>query len=253
MRRRFLTYAGLVVLALGIAPAARAQFVTESPLTISLAADHVDITLGFNGANLALFGERNMDGDVAVVIRGPEVPAVVRRKAQVMGLWMNTQSVTFRNVPAYYDLALSRNEAEINAPVALHDNRIGLDTLDFRPDTRVEKTMVEAFQEALIRNRQVQGYFPLEPKRVTFLSNDLFRADFHVPPNVPTGDCIVQTYLLADGEVRDMRETRLRVAQVGFNARLYSFAVQHSLSYGLAAVLIAVVAGWAGFALLRKD
>lgn len=251
--RRILPLLLVIFIALALAPAARAQFITESPLTVSLAADHVDITLGFNGSNLSLFGVRKGPGDIAVVIRGPEVPAVVRRKGQVMGIWMNTQSVTFRNVPAYYDLALSRNEADIGAPVALHDNRIGLDTLDFRPDTREDKEIVDAFQEALIRNRQLQGYFPLEPKRVTFLSNDLFRADFHVPPNVPTGDYIVQTYLLSGGEVQDMRETRLRVAQVGFNAGLYSFAIKHSLSYGLAAVLIAIVAGWAGYAFLRKD
>lgn len=233
--------------------AARAQFMAESPLAIDLAQDHVDITLGFNGADLVLFGTRKREGDIAVVIRGPEVPAVVRRKGQVLGVWMNTRAVTFRNVPAYYDLALSRHEAEIGAPQALRDNRIGLNTLDFRPDTRVDKEIVEAFQEALIRNRQVQGYFPLEPRRINFMSNDFFRADFWVPPNVPTGDYVVQTYLIDEGEILDRRETRLRVAQVGFNAQVYAFARQQGFLYGLAAVVLAVVAGWASYAFLRKD
>lgn len=232
---------------------ARAQFMAESPLAIDLAQDHVDITLGFNGADLVLFGTRKREGDVAVVIRGPEVPAVVRRKGQVLGVWMNTRAVTFRNVPAYYDLALSRHEAEIDAPEALRDNRIGLNTLDFRPDTRLDKEIVDAFQEALIRNRQVQGYFPLEPRRINFMSNDFFRADFWVPPNVPTGDYVVQTYLINDGEILDRRETRLRVAQVGFNAQVYAFSRQQGFLYGVVAVLLAIAAGWASFAFLRKD
>ena len=249
MARFWVVFMIVVLCAFG----ARAQFMAESPLAIDLAQDHVDITLGFNGADLVLFGTRKREGDVAVVIRGPEVPAVVRRKGQVFGVWMNTRAVTFRNVPAYYDLALSRNEVEIDAPQALRDNRIGLNTLDFRPDTRQDKEIVDAFQEALIRNRQVQGYFPLEPRRINFMSSDFFRADFWVPPNVPTGDYIVQTYLINDGEILDRRETRLRVAQVGFNAQVFAFARQHGFLYGVMAVLLAITAGWASYAFLRKD
>lgn len=244
---------GVFIIVLLCAFGARAQFMAESPLTINLAHDHVDITMGFNGSDLVLFGTKKREGDVAVVIRGPEVPAVVRRKSQVMGVWMNTRSVTFRNVPAYYDLALSRNEAEIGAPEALRDNRIGLNTLDFRPDARQNAEEVGAFQEALIRNRQVQGYFPLEPRRINFLSNEFFRADFRVPPNVPAGDYVVQTYLINDGAVQDTRETRLRVAQVGFNARLFAFSRNNGLAYGLLAIFIAVAAGWGAHTFLRKD
>lgn len=247
---RFFT---IFCLVLFCAFAARAQFFAQSPLTIDLAHDSVDITMGFNGADLVVFGTRKNPGDIAIVIRGPEVPAVVRRKAQAMGIWMNTQSVAFRNVPAYYDLALSRGEFDIDAPEALMENRIGLNTLDFRPDTRQSDETVRTFKEALIRHRQVQGYFPLEPRRINFLSEDFFRADFRVPPNVPAGDYVIQTYLIEGGKVQDKRETRLRVAQVGFNARLYSFAQHNGVAYGLLSVFIAILAGWASHAFLRRD
>ena len=243
---------GIIAVLMICAGAARAQ-VIDNPLTIDLARDHVDITLGFNGAQLVLFGTKKREGDVAVVIRGPEVPAVVRRKDQVMGVWMNTRSVTFRNVPVYYDVALSRKEEDIGAAQTLKDNRIGLNTLDFRPDSSADAELVGKFQEALIRNRQVQGYFPLESKRVNFMSAEFFRADFNVPPSVPAGDYVVQTYLIRDGQVEDMRETSLRIAQVGFNARLFAFSRQHSFIYGLVAILIAVAAGWGSYAFLRRD
>jgi uncharacterized protein (TIGR02186 family) len=235
-----------------LAGPARAQAV-GNPLVVDLARDHVDITLGFNGTQLAVFGTKAQDGDVAVVIRGPEVPAVVRRKAQVMGIWMNTQSVTFRNVPVYYDLALSRSEADINAAAALKDHKIGMNTLDFRPDRSGNTELVGAFQEALIRNRQVQGYFPLEPRRINFLSGQFFRADFQVPPSVPAGDYVVQTYLIRNGVVDAVDETKLRIAQVGFNARLFAFSRKHAFIYGLAAIFVAVTAGWASYAFMRRD
>jgi len=243
---------GIMVVLLLCAGVARAQ-VVDNPLTIDLARDHVDITLGFNGAQLVLFGTKKREGDVAVVIRGPEVPAVVRRKDQVVGVWMNTKSVTFRNVPVYYDVALSRKEEDIGAAQTLKDNKIGLNTLDFRPDSSADTELVGAFQEALIRSRQVQGYFPLESKRINFLSGEFFRADFTVPPSVPAGDYIVQTYLIQNGEVEDMRETSLRIAQVGFNAKVFGFSRQHSFIYGLVAIFIAVTAGWGSYAFLRRD
>jgi hypothetical protein len=59
--------------------------------------------------------------------------------------------------------------------------------------------------------------------------------------------------LIRDGAVEDMRETSLRIAQVGFNARLFAFSRQHSFIYGLVAIFIAVTAGWGSYAFLRRD
>lgn len=248
MRHLFIMIA---VLMMATAPA-RAQ-VMGDPLVVDLARDHVDITMGFNGAQLVVFGTKKQDGDIAIVIRGPEVPAVVRRKGQVMGVWMNTQSVAFRNVPVYYDVALSRGESDIGAPEILKDHKIGLNTLDFRPDRSSNTDLVGTFQEALIRNRQLQGYFPLEPRRINFLSGEFFRADFQVPSSVPAGDYVVQTYLIRDGVVEGVDETKLRIAQVGFNARIFSFSRHHSFIYGLMAIFIAATAGWGSYAFLRRD
>lgn len=251
MRRTLLAI--MTVAALAVPAAAWAQGAAGDPLVVDLGRDHVDITLGFSGTQLVVFGSKKTEGDIAVVIRGPEVPAVVRRKGQVAGVWMNTQSVTFRNVPVYYDLALSRGEADIGAPTVLRDNKIGLNTLDFRPNRSDDTELVGAFQEALIRNRQVSGYFPMEPRRINFLSDGLFRADFSVPPSVPAGDYVVQTYLIHNGVVTAVEEAKLRVAQEGFNARVFAFSRKHAFFYGLTAILIAVIAGWGSYAFLRRD
>ncbi len=41
-------------------------------LTVDLASDHVDITTGFNGTGLELFGVKPEGGDIAVVVSGPK-------------------------------------------------------------------------------------------------------------------------------------------------------------------------------------
>jgi uncharacterized protein (TIGR02186 family) len=138
-------------------------------------------------------------------------------------------------------------------PEVLRHHQIGLDSLQFRHRGREDPETLRRFREALIRNKQIEGHFPLDPEQVTFLDKDFFRADFNVPSDIPTGDYVIRTFLFSDGAVANVQETKLRVAQVGKSAEIYEFAHQEAGYYGLVAVLIALLSGWAGYAFLRKD
>ncbi len=238
-----LFFSGLVV----------AQVAGGNDLTVDLAEKSVNITTGFTGANLSLFGVKEQAGDIAIVIEGPSRRMVVRRKGQAAGIWMNVDSVNFLNVPVYYDLALSRAEHDIAAADILREQEIGLDSLNFEPVNREDVEVALRFREALIRNKQAQGHFPLEPKDIIFLSNNFFRANFYMPADVPTGEYIIKTYLFKNGAVLGKRETKLRVGQVGFSARVYRFAHFQGLAYGLLSVALAIVAGGSAWMFLRKD
>lgn len=221
-------------------------------LMVDLADQQISITTGFNGARLSLFGYKRQAGDLAVTVTGPQRPMVVRKKEPFLGLWMNREAISFLEVPVYYDYALSKPVQELAPPETLKKHVIGLGALDFRYAGRKNEEKVNRFREALIRTRQTQGHFPLEPKKVIFLNNDFFRVDFHMPANVPTGNYIVRTFLFEEGRVADISETQMRVAQVGFNAGVYKFAHQNELAYALFAVLFAVFSGWFGYALMSR-
>ncbi|TIP64839.1 MAG: TIGR02186 family protein, partial [Mesorhizobium sp.] len=75
--------------------------------------DHVSITAGFSGADLTIFGSlENADPrvarqgryDIVVVLEGPARKVVVRRKDRVLGIWINLESETFKNVPVSYSV-----------------------------------------------------------------------------------------------------------------------------------------------------
>lgn len=227
--------------------------VTGRNLVVDLSADHVDINLGFNGADLTLFGVKNKPGEIAVVIRGPEQTTVIRRKSKVLGIWMNTRAIEFLNVPVYYDLAASVRENQLAAPDILKKLDIGLDALDFRVEKNEDQQTIDSFREALVRNRQQGGHFPLSPRPVTFVSDDFFRVNFHVPADVPTGSYLVETFLFHDGRVLDRRENRLRVAQAGFSADVYHFSKDHSFFYALLAVGLAIFLGAGSHLFFRRE
>lgn len=223
---------------------AKAQ--AQENLTVDLASDHVDITTGFNGSNLILFGVKDMKGDIAIVLRGPERDMTVRKKNRFLGLWLNTEYMRFEDVPVFYDFALGKKTVTNREERAfLRENGIGLDALVFEPEGAVpDRERIRHFQEALVRNKQAQNLFPAQPKDITFLNNNFFKTTIYLPSNVPAGDYVIQTVLYRNNKVLDIAETKLRVAPVGLNAQVYDFAVNHSLVYGLICVCIALLAGW---------
>lgn len=221
-------------------------------LMISLASDHVDITTGFSGGQVTLFGVKDGEGDIAAVISGPERTMVVRQKSQVFGAWVNGESVAFTKVPSYYDFALSKPESELAPPELLQEKGVGLNSLTFTHLGREDDEVVEHFREALIRGRQTGGYYPLKPKNIVFLDGDFFRIDFQVPADVPTGNYVVRTFLFRGGAVADSREALMRIEQVGFGAKVNMFAHAYSLAYSLAAVMLAVAAGCGAHVLFRR-
>lgn len=240
-----------IIACLLFSPMAMAQ--PAANLNIDLSERSIDITTGFNGAKIVVYGTRRGEGDVAMVIRGPEQSIVVRRKSRVLGVWMNSQSMRFNDVPGYYALALSR-PAESIAPLSvLRRYNIGIDAMEFDAADSSDAGTTGTFREALIRTQQMKGLFPMEPGAVNFVDKDFFKVTFKLPANVPAGIYRVDAFVLRDGVVTDTRSAELKVAQNGFSAEIFLFAHNQSFAYAVIAILMALFFGWGAHTLLRRD
>ncbi|MCC7305810.1 MAG: TIGR02186 family protein [Alphaproteobacteria bacterium] len=213
-------------------------------IAVDLAQDRVDITAGFNGARLALFGVKPERGEVAVVIQGPRHDMTVRRKESAFGAWINRSWVDFRDVPVFYDYALSASSRRLASRDILLENGIGIDSLRFETRGARDKKEQQEFRDALIRNQQARGLFPVEAKDIEKISGTFFRANFYIPANVHVGTYKVHTFYFADGVLQDSKTSTLRVAHVGSSARIFTFAYRHGFTYSLLCIALALFAGW---------
>ncbi len=230
---------------------------TAQTMQLELADNRVDITTGFNGTRVILFGTTTeADGaDIVVTLKGPERTMMVRRKGRVFGAWMNNETIEYRRVPSYYDFAatMGGNVLSGGAPF-LSENQIGVENLDFYPeDVNEPPEVLETFHDALIRGMQQKGFYPIRASEIQFINPGFFKVVFELPPGVPTGAYTAQAMLIRDGEVLSRETKNLQVGQVGFNARVYLFSENHSFFYGVFAVLMALFSGWAAFTFLRRD
>jgi uncharacterized protein (TIGR02186 family) len=245
----------LIIAATFLFLSAQAVNAQDRPLKIDLAQDHVDITTGFNGASVIVFGTRETGkGDLVIVLKGPERKVIVRQKKRVMGAWMNRNSVEFRGVPSYYDFASTVDQAALeNAPALAAEGMMGANLLDFYAEDPSSAEQAAVFRDILVSRMQEKGLFPLKPRSIEILSDRLFKAKFDLPPGVPTGLYIVEAALFNEDVIMGVETRSLRVGQVGFNARVFLYAQNHSLFYGITAVAIAILSGWAAFTFLRRD
>lgn len=247
MMARRLAFAIVVVVLAALAGPVDAQ-----PLLADLFKHRITIDSGFTGADVLLYGALDGEGDVVIVVRGPEERVVVRRKDRVAGLWINVDDVEFTGVPAFYAVAANRPIEDIvrRSFRGLHQiglTSIRLDTADARPDEEIEP-----FREALLRNRVRDGLFTGEVGKVEFPGETLFRTLVHFPAEVTEGNYSAQIFLIRDGVEISAETIPLYVNKTGFQAEVNYWAHAQPAIYGLAAILLALFAGWIAAVAFRK-
>lgn len=246
-------------------PSALGQTVTPGPesIEIGLSTDRVAITSDFAGADLTIFGaldnadpliSRQGRYDVVVVLEGPSRPVVVRRKTRVLGVWINTRSETFVNVPMSYSVATTRAPQDITDPKSYRQLALRADNIHIQPlHPTTNATTVAEFTAALRERKKATGLYSERVGGVEFLSQSLFRATLTLAPNVPVGTHKARAFLFRNGVFVQETSAPLAILKAGFEQSIYRAAHEYSLLYGVAAVLLAMFVGWAGRVIFKRD
>ena len=257
---------------LGLCAAASAIPAQAAPnhVVADLSEDLVEITSGYHGTELLLFGAyRGMPGDDLILeVRGPSIDLLQRRKEQKAGIWVNVETVKWMAVPSFYHLFSTRPLTEIAGSEALGDARIGADTLGLRMaqaaggnnghgagDDSVIGAPVAgtaAQTEGLARNMTRMGLWGTKSNVVATQQDMLYRTALSLPSNVPPGAYVIRVLHFRDGVAINESKTDMNVRKAGLSALIYRFAHDYSLFYGLFAIAFAVASGWLAAVAFRR-
>jgi len=259
---RTLAAASLLSLIAAAAPT-KAQTPPIEGIQIGLSTDAVSITAGFSGADLTIFGSlENPDPlvarqgryDVIVVLEGPPKPVVVRRKDRVLGVWINLDSETFENVPVSYSVATTRPLQDITEPNSYKQLSLGASNLYMQPaDAGGSPATIEEFTAALRERKAAAGLYSENVGGVQFLSQNLFRATVRLAPNVPVGTHKARAFLFKSGLFIKESSAQLEIRKSGFEQSIFRVAHDYSFLYGVFAISLAMLTGWLGRLVFRKD
>ncbi|PAP97360.1 TIGR02186 family protein [Mesorhizobium wenxiniae] len=259
--RAFLVVASLSLLA--VASPGKAQTPVTENIQIGLSTDHVSITAGFSGADLTIFGSlENADPlvarqgryDIIVVLEGPARPVVVRRKDRVLGIWINLESETFENVPVSYSVATTRPLQDVTDPNSYKQLSLGAANIYMQPaDDGDSPATIQEFTAALRERKTATGLYSENVGGVQFLSQNLFRATVRLAPNVPVGTHKARAFLFKSGLFIKESSAQLEIRKSGFEQSIFRVAHDYSFLYGVFAVSLAMLTGWLGRLVFRKD
>ena len=246
------------ILMLALAPLLMGQ--AKPKLVPDVSQRDIEIRYSFTGAELLLFGAIVYPGgqppsegtDIAVVVKGPTQPIVVREKQKVLGIWMNVESERFRSAPAFYAVASSRPLPQLVDERIAAIYELGLQNLQLSPASGATPEQRVRFEAGLVDLRQRGQLYYENPRGVEISENVLYRARISIPARVPVGTYTAETFLIRDGRVIAGAAREIRIEKLGFERMVADFAEDWSLTYGILSVLFSLGLGWAGSAIFRK-
>ncbi|MGC6330561.1 TIGR02186 family protein [Rhizorhabdus sp. FW153] len=247
--------------ALLLACLAPALIAASSPkLVPDVSQRKIEIIYSFTGAELLLFGAilypggrtPSDDAQIAVVVKGPSEPVLVREKRKIAGMWINADSSDFRSVPSFYALASSRPIAQLVDQRTAVIYELGIDNLQLSPASSGNLAEDQRFEEGLIELKRRGGYYSETDRGVEISEGVLYRARIAIPARVPVGRYTAETFLIERGRVVAAATREIEIHKSGMEAFVARAAERHGIVYGLTAVLLSLALGWAASVAFRR-
>jgi len=220
----------------------------------------IEIIYSFTGAELLLFGAilypggkvPSDDAQIAVVVKGPAEPVLIRQKRKIAGMWVNADSADFRSVPSFYALASSKPIATIVDPRTSVIYELGIENLQLSPASGGDPAEDRLFEAGLIDLKRRGGYYSETDSGVEISEGVLYRARIAIPARVPVGRYTAETFLIENGRVIAAATRNIDIDKSGMEAFVARAAQRHSFLYGLCAVLLSLTLGWAASAAFKR-
>lgn len=218
-----------------------------------LSQNRVAITANFDGSEILIYGAVKRDSpapedlgrmEVIVTVEGPSTPLVIRRKAKVAGIWLNRDSVNIDAAPSFYAVATTGNLDEILSGTEDLRYSITLPQVIRAVGISAEASDPQEFVDSLQRLRLQEDRYRIAERSVQFLEETLFRADVVLPANLTEGNYNVRIFLTRGGKVVDSSAAIIGVRKAGLERFLFRAAHDQPAAYGVAALVLAGLAGW---------
>jgi uncharacterized protein (TIGR02186 family) len=233
----------------------------DKPVLVpDISARQVQIRYSFTGAQLLLFGAVVYPGgrppdrqvDIAVVLRGPVQPILLREKEKIAGIWMNADSNRFRSAPSFYAVASSRPLGDLLDERTAAIYELGVHNLQLSPGGGALPEKERRFEAGLLDLRERRNLYQENPRGVEISGGVLYRAAITIPSQVPVVTYTAETFLFDRHKVIAAATRDIEIDKSGFERYVALAARRHRLVYGLACVFLSLGLGWAAAVAFRR-
>ena len=223
----------------------------------------IEIQYSFTGANLLLFGailypqgrlpDDDKPTDIVVVVKGPTQSILVREKDKLGGLiWVNSSRLRYRSAPSFYAIASSKPIEQMLDARTRAIYELGVSSLQLSPASSAPTAEQDRFARGLVDLKTRSRLYVEEPGAVEITDGVLYRARLTIPARVPVGRFTAETFLIRDGRVLAAATRDIEIRKSGFERFVARSADRYAILYGLVAVALSVLFGWAAGQIARR-
>ena len=108
------------------------------------------------------------------------------------------------------------------------------------------------WRNGIIETMKKNGNYNSSNGKIEIIDEYLFKTEITFPSDISDGKYIVDTLLLNNEEVIGSKRSFINVSKSGIGEKVYIFASENSLIYGIFAVLIAASFGFLVNEVMRK-
>jgi hypothetical protein len=239
---------GTLLLGWGLAWGAPAPAAAAAAPEVQVSPNVVEIGAFFHGERVQVTGKIPPGAQAVVEMVGQSTVEHLRRKGRRGVLWMNVGEVEVSGAPSLY-LALSTDPKLLKNPAP--EATWGYPALKraVKFAGQVKPGERDLFLKQFFELQESEEIYATLPGalKAAGTEGDLKKVTgtLPLPTKVKPGAYQVCLTVIQDGVVTGKHCTELKVAMVGFPAMLSALAYQHGATYGILAVIIAIVTGFA--------
>lgn len=215
---------------------------------LQVTPDLVEIGTWFRGHQVTASAMIPKGAEAVFEVVGQTADEHLMRKGRRGGLWMNVGEIEVHHAPSLYMIMGTNPKlletATPEAPwgFAALKRRVSMSGMI----TDQEK---DKFFEQFIKMKESEDLYTRskDPVKKSRAVGDLapVKAEFRLPTNVRPGTYEVCLSVVQDGQVIAKNCQEIQVKMVGFPAMFSTLAYEHGLTYGILAVVIAIITGFA--------
>jgi uncharacterized protein (TIGR02186 family) len=212
----------------------------------------VDIGLSYRGDQIHFFGANPVPGSDLIIKLTAEKEEVIKFsvKGKVGPFWMTVKQYEVSGSPFMYKIHSSKpitqiiadataQELELGYPAVRHKMKMHLVRGEEAPEDS------DLIFKGLIKIKEESNLYNIveDPKRLEITEGKLFKHYFRFPPAATEGIYLVESFCFDKGEFVGYGKDKIEIKKVGLAHWLTETSQNHSVLYGIMAVVIAVGIG----------
>lgn len=215
----------------------------------------IPITMGYHGMPVEIKGESAPGDDVIVKVTSAPADAHLKYKGKAAGIvWMKLGTLIFKNIPSTYLLSSSAPLDKALSPAMRDQNGIGFEALQKVAEISAEHGELPAgdwFTE-FIEFKKKEKVYSLKEGDVQVSANGGYTLSLNWPFQAQPGIYTIEVITARNGEVTGKAESSVKVEMTGIVAKISDLASNQRALYGILAILVALVVGFAVGNIFKK-